>query len=36
MLKMNVHRDNLDEVIAMLPALRKPTISSLTMKSGGH
>ncbi|HHX77943.1 MAG TPA: ATP phosphoribosyltransferase [Firmicutes bacterium] len=29
MLKMNVHRSNLDRVIAMLPALRKPTISSL-------
>lgn len=29
MLKMNVHTDNLDKIIAMLPALRKPTISSL-------
>ena len=29
MLKMNVHRDKLDAVIALLPALRKPTISNL-------
>lgn len=29
MLKMNVHRDNLAMVIALLPALRKPTISNL-------
>lgn len=29
MLKMNVHSDNLDKVIGMLPALRKPTISNL-------
>ena len=29
MLKMNVHSDNLDKVIAMLPALRKPTVSNL-------
>ena len=29
MLKMNVHRENLDAVIALLPALRKPTISNL-------
>ena len=30
MLKMNVHRDNLDRIIALLPALRKPTISALS------
>ncbi|NMD41860.1 MAG: ATP phosphoribosyltransferase [Firmicutes bacterium] len=30
MLKMNVHCDNLDKVIASLPALRKPTISTLS------
>ncbi len=30
MLKMNVHRDNLEKVIAFLPALRKPTISALS------
>lgn len=29
MLKMNVHTENLEKVIAMLPALRKPTISNL-------
>jgi ATP phosphoribosyltransferase len=29
MLKMNVHTGNLDKVIGMLPALRKPTISNL-------
>jgi len=28
-LKMNIHKDNLPEVLALLPALRKPTISSL-------
>ena len=28
-LKMNVHRDNLSKVIELLPALRRPTISSL-------
>ncbi|NLA10574.1 MAG: ATP phosphoribosyltransferase [Firmicutes bacterium] len=30
MLKMNVHRDNLEKVIASLPALRKPTVSTLS------
>ncbi|HPU01689.1 MAG: ATP phosphoribosyltransferase [Firmicutes bacterium] len=30
MLKMNVHRDNLERVVALLPALRKPTISTLS------
>jgi len=29
MLKMNVHSSNLDRVIELLPALRKPTISNL-------
>ncbi len=29
-LMMNVHRDNLDEVLPILPALDKPTISSLS------
>ncbi|OPL10421.1 MAG: ATP phosphoribosyltransferase [Firmicutes bacterium ML8_F2] len=29
MLKMNVHNDNLEKVIKLLPALRKPTISNL-------
>lgn len=29
MLKMNVHRSNLEKVIDLLPALRKPTISNL-------
>lgn len=29
MLKMNVHADNLDRVVALLPALRKPTVSNL-------
>lgn len=29
MLKMNVHRDQLEQVIAMLPALRRPTVSNL-------
>lgn len=29
MLKMNVHMENLERVSAMLPALRKPTISNL-------
>ncbi|MEW5784064.1 MAG: ATP phosphoribosyltransferase [Bacillota bacterium] len=29
MLKMNVHQENLGQVVAMLPALRKPTISNL-------
>jgi ATP phosphoribosyltransferase len=29
MLKMNVHLDQLDQVVRMLPALRKPTISNL-------
>ncbi len=29
MLKMNVHSSNLDKVIDLLPALRKPTISNL-------
>ncbi|MGI6600967.1 MAG: ATP phosphoribosyltransferase [Dethiobacteria bacterium] len=30
MLKMNVHRDNLERVIAKLPALRQPTVSTLS------
>lgn len=30
MLKMNVHLDNLERVIAILPALRKPTVSTLS------
>lgn len=30
MLKMNVHKDNLERVVARLPALRKPTISTLS------
>lgn len=30
MLKMNVHRDNLEKVIASLPALRQPTVSTLS------
>ncbi|MBC7327834.1 ATP phosphoribosyltransferase [bacterium] len=29
-LKMNVHKDNLDKIISILPALKKPTISHLT------
>lgn len=29
MLKMNVHSDNLEKVLNLLPALRKPTISNL-------
>ena len=29
-LMMNVHRDNLDRVLALLPALQNPTISSLS------
>ncbi|MFO8191525.1 MAG: ATP phosphoribosyltransferase [Bacillota bacterium] len=29
MLKMNVHSDNLEKVLKLLPALRKPTISNL-------
>jgi len=29
-LMMNVHRDNLGQVVALLPALQKPTISSLS------
>lgn len=28
-LKMNVHLDNLDQVIKLLPAMRKPTVSNL-------
>ena len=28
-LKMNIHKDNLQEVLTLLPALRKPTISAL-------
>jgi ATP phosphoribosyltransferase len=28
-LKMNIHKDNLQEVLTLLPALRKPTISHL-------
>ncbi len=30
MLKMNVHRDDLERIIEILPALRKPTISTLS------
>lgn len=30
-LKLNVHKDNLDKVLKILPALKKPTISSLTL-----
>ena len=30
MLKMNVHRDDLAEVVSKLPALRKPTVSTLS------
>lgn len=30
-IKLNVHRKNLDKIIKLLPALRKPTISSLTL-----
>ncbi|HSW35315.1 MAG TPA: ATP phosphoribosyltransferase [Candidatus Limnocylindrales bacterium] len=33
MLKMNVHSENLERVIALLPALRKPTISNLCADS---
>ncbi|MDZ4131712.1 MAG: ATP phosphoribosyltransferase, partial [Dethiobacteria bacterium] len=29
MLKMNVHTDNLEKVVELLPALRRPTISNL-------
>ncbi len=29
MLKMNVHNDNLEKVVELLPALRRPTISNL-------
>lgn len=29
-LKMNVHRDNLDGVLALLPAMKNPTLSPLT------
>ncbi|MCQ9205529.1 MAG: ATP phosphoribosyltransferase [Omnitrophica bacterium] len=31
-LKLNVRRKNLDKVLSFLPALKKPTISSLTLK----
>jgi ATP phosphoribosyltransferase len=31
-LKLNVKRENLDKVLSMLPALKKPTISTLTLK----
>ena len=30
MLKMNIHHDNLERIIAILPALRKPTVSTLS------
>jgi ATP phosphoribosyltransferase len=29
-LKMNVHKDNLEKIISILPALKNPTISNLT------
>ncbi len=32
-LKLNVKRDNLDNILSFLPALKKPTISSLTLKN---
>lgn len=31
-LKLNVKKENLDKVLALLPALKKPTISTLTLK----
>ncbi len=32
-LKLNIRKENLDEVLRLLPALKKPTISSLTLKN---
>jgi len=32
-LKLNIRKENLEEVLALLPALKKPTISSLTLKN---
>jgi len=34
-LKLNVHKNNLEKVLKLLPALKKPTISTLTLK-GWH
>ncbi|MCF7908644.1 MAG: ATP phosphoribosyltransferase [Candidatus Omnitrophica bacterium] len=31
-LKLNIRKENLEEILALLPALKKPTISSLTLK----
>lgn len=31
-LKLNVRKENLDKIISLLPALKKPTISTLTLK----
>jgi ATP phosphoribosyltransferase len=31
-LKLNVKKENLDKILSLLPALKKPTISSLTLK----
>ncbi len=31
-LKLNVRKENLDKILLLLPALKKPTISSLTLK----
>ena len=32
-LKLNIRKENLQEVLSLLPALKKPTISSLTLKN---
>jgi len=32
-LKLNVKEDNLDKILSILPALKKPTISHLTLKN---
>ncbi len=32
-LKLNIRKNNLDKVISLLPALKKPTISSLSLKN---
>lgn len=31
-LKLNVQKENLDSILALLPALKKPTVSTLTLK----
>ena len=32
-LKLNVKKENLDKILSILPALKKPTVSSLTVKN---